>query len=112
MNPVRAGIVVHPSEYPWSSYLVNAEGAGSSLVTPHRLYLAMGNDEQERRDAYRAMFGREVSDEELQEIRDAIVGGFALGGAVLHGIVESHTGMRSQRRRRRTVGSPGKSVPK
>jgi len=26
LNPVRAGMVAHPSEYPWSSYTHNALG--------------------------------------------------------------------------------------
>ncbi len=32
LNPVRARVVAHPSEYPWSSYRINAEGEGNSLV--------------------------------------------------------------------------------
>ncbi len=30
MNPVRAGMVAHPGQYRWSSYAVNADGAGSA----------------------------------------------------------------------------------
>ena len=26
LNPMRAGMVEHPREYPWSSYLANAYG--------------------------------------------------------------------------------------
>jgi putative transposase len=44
LNPVRAGMVSHPSEYGWSSYGVNAEGAESALVTPHPLLLAFGDE--------------------------------------------------------------------
>ncbi|HHT0594482.1 TPA: transposase, partial [Legionella anisa] len=35
LNPVRARMVRHPSEYPWSSYRYNALGELDSLVTPH-----------------------------------------------------------------------------
>jgi putative transposase len=35
LNPVRAGMVAHPSEYAWSSYGANAEGAEVILVKPH-----------------------------------------------------------------------------
>ncbi|MEZ0122918.1 MAG: transposase [Candidatus Reddybacter sp.] len=31
LNPLRANMVVHPNEYPWSSYRVNAEGEESLL---------------------------------------------------------------------------------
>ncbi len=44
MNPVRAGMVAHPGEYPWSSYQVNGKGANSALLTPHPLYLELGRE--------------------------------------------------------------------
>jgi hypothetical protein len=34
MNPVRAGMVASPADYPWPSHRVHADGAPSSLVTP------------------------------------------------------------------------------
>ncbi len=39
LNPVRANMVAHASEYPWSSYRGNALGVPISLLTPHSLYL-------------------------------------------------------------------------
>jgi putative transposase len=111
LNPVRAGMVAHPCQYPWSSYAANAEGAQSRLVKPHPLFISIADDAQERRRRYRAMFGSDLSEQDLEDIRDAICGGFALGGAVHHGAVESHTGMRSQRRRRRNEAGTTKSVP-
>ena len=56
LNPVRAGMVPHPGEYPWSSYQVNAQGRMSELITPHPLYLDLGHNKQERQDAYRELF--------------------------------------------------------
>ena len=38
LNPVRAGMVAHPAEYPWSSYQCNALGKPIELITPHFLY--------------------------------------------------------------------------
>ena len=35
LNPVRAGMVADPSEYPWSSYPFNALGQPNDLVTPY-----------------------------------------------------------------------------
>ena len=35
LNPVRALMVVEPSEYTWSSYQVNALGKVSNLCSPH-----------------------------------------------------------------------------
>lgn len=41
MNPVRTAMVAGPAGYPWSSHRVHAEGAPSSLVTPHPIYLEL-----------------------------------------------------------------------
>ncbi len=38
LNPVRAGMVEHPADYPWTSYRINAQNEKSELVTPHPLY--------------------------------------------------------------------------
>ena len=32
LNPVRANMVAHPSDYPWSSYHSNAQGQTNKLV--------------------------------------------------------------------------------
>gem|GEM_PF-2708847 len=39
-NPVRAGMVAHPSDYAWSSHRFNADGAANTFLVPHPLYLA------------------------------------------------------------------------
>jgi putative transposase len=79
MNPVRAYMVENPAEYPWSSYLDNAGGRLSDLVSPHELYLQLGATAAERRFAYRALFDSGLSDQTLEEIRDAANKGWALG---------------------------------
>jgi putative transposase len=35
LNPVRAGMVLHPADYRWSSYRENARHATCLLLTPH-----------------------------------------------------------------------------
>ena len=79
LNPVRAGMVVHPRSYPWSSYRVNAEGARSGLVTPHFEYLRLGESRQARSVAYRELVAEQIGDELTDEIRAATNGGYALG---------------------------------
>jgi putative transposase len=44
LNPVRAGLVAGPGEYPWSSYGANALGRYDPLVTLHGQYLGLGTD--------------------------------------------------------------------
>jgi len=79
LNPVRAKMVSQPREYPWSSYLTNAEGAFDPLLTPHPEYLRMGHDKSDRLLAYRTLFSAHVDPDRIGEIRNAINGNYALG---------------------------------
>ena len=82
MNPVRAGIVKHPGEYSWSSYQVNGQGSTSDVVNQHYLYLNLGRTASERQMAYREFFRYELEPGEVDEIRKATNGNFALGSSV------------------------------
>jgi putative transposase len=42
LNPVRADMVNHAGEYPWSSYGANAQDRTDALLSPHPLYTALG----------------------------------------------------------------------
>jgi putative transposase len=79
LNPVRASMVTAPESYPWSSYRINAFGEHSTLVTPHPLYTALHPDTSTRRAAYRQLFAEAVSDQLLDEIRQAGNGNRSLG---------------------------------
>jgi putative transposase len=56
LNPVRAGMVIHPREYRWSSYRANAECATDPLLTPHSLYSSLGTTGSERAANYASLF--------------------------------------------------------
>jgi putative transposase len=79
LNPVRAQMVTHPSHYPWSSYRTNAQGHMSELLTPHRVYTALGAHQIAREQAYRQLFEIPLEDETLQQVRRAACGNFVLG---------------------------------
>jgi len=79
LNPVRAGMVDHPSEYPWSSYHCNALGLESALITPRQEYESMGNTAEERQDNYQGLFQYSLDNEMLKNIRDATNKGWVLG---------------------------------
>lgn len=79
LNPVRAGMVSHPSEYPWSSYHYNAQGRADELVTPQLEYRRLGKTKEERQAAYRQLFKHHISERDLIEIRDATNKAWALG---------------------------------
>jgi putative transposase len=79
LNPVRAGMVADPADYSWSSYRFNALGQADDLVTPHDEYHRLGNDDNEHRLAYRALFNQAISETRINEIRDATNKAWALG---------------------------------
>jgi putative transposase len=52
-NPVKAGIVSHPVDYPWSSYLYYAGLELNDLLTVSPAFLSLGFSENERKSIYR-----------------------------------------------------------
>jgi putative transposase len=80
LNPVRAGMVAHPRDYPWSSWRAHARGADDPLVAGHRLYRALGRSAKERQSAYRQLFRAALDPEVVDALRAATNGGWALGG--------------------------------
>jgi len=93
LNPVRAGIVRHPADYPWSSYRTNAEGLASPLVRPHGCYAALGRDPETRRTAYRALVDEALAPPLIANIRTAIGSGGALRDNPYPDFVEQSTGV-------------------
>lgn len=79
LNPVRAGMVTDPGEYPWSSYRSNALGEPDSLVSPHALYRRLGRSRVKRQKAYRGLFEHEIGDEVVEQIREATNKAWVLG---------------------------------
>ena len=82
MNPVRADMVAHPRDYPWSSYGFNAlgeTGKNADWLTPHLEYKRLGRDAAERQGAYRQLFRAAVSNADLTAIRESTHKGWALG---------------------------------
>jgi putative transposase len=79
LNPVRAQMVVHPEEYPWSSYRHNALGQANPVLTRHTIYQELGHDNEAREAAYRALFKAHISEKQLLEIREATNKEWVLG---------------------------------
>ena len=53
MNPVRAAMIAHPGDYPWSSYRANGQGSATDLIVPHELFQSLGRTNEERQSVYR-----------------------------------------------------------
>lgn len=79
LNPVRANMVAHPADYPWSSYRGNALGISDALLTPHPLFLALGASTEDRQAAYRELFNAHIEDKTLEEVRASINKAWVLG---------------------------------
>lgn len=115
LNPVRAGMVVHPGEYRWSSYRANAQGEANLLISKHLLYLALGRDEAERLAAYRELFRHELEPGIVDAIRMATNGNFALGDTRFGKQISSALGRRaipgqSGRPKKMAAPEPGEAI--
>lgn len=100
LNPVRAGMVSDPSDYPWSSYRIHGLGEKSTLLTHHFLYCGLGKDAVERQMAYRELFKTHLEDEIIDDIRNAANGNYSLGNEKFKLEIEQIVNRRA---------SPGKS---
>ncbi len=79
MNPVRAGMVEHPSQYRWPSYAANAQGVDNAVIRPHELYLSLGKTSEARQAAYRGLFATAIHPDEIDLIRVSLHSGTPLG---------------------------------
>ena len=88
LNPVRAGMVSAPLEYPWSSHRDNASGEPKGILTPHERYLRLGKDRPGRAAAYQRLVLEPIAPERLESIREAIARNAVLGGPSFETYVE------------------------
>jgi putative transposase len=70
LNPVRAGLVSAPGDYPYSSFAHNAHGITDRLLTPHKIYESLARKVEERHTAYRRLFRDCVTPDLLSTIRE------------------------------------------
>ena len=75
LNPVRAGLVLHPRDYRWSSCrLFTDSEVGESFVSPHRILELLSDDFSKAKDIYGEMLeeGKKIRIGEVLEDRRAI----------------------------------------
>ena len=97
LNPVRANMVNHASEYPWSSYRFNAVGLNIQLITPHAEYIKLGASPEKRQKAYRGLFRGRMAEKDIKEIQDCTNKAWVLGCDRFKASIEKKTGMQTQR---------------
>lgn len=81
LNPVRAGMVAQPLDWPWSSHAHYLGQRSDRLVTPHALYWAMGNTPFAREAAYAELVQAGIASTDQTALTDATLRGWALGDA-------------------------------
>ena len=79
LNPIRAGLVLDPGDYKWSSYQSHAFGKSVGMWTPHAVYSALGKSQEGCQRIYRNKIGDSISTEALTKIRHCANTGLVLG---------------------------------
>jgi putative transposase len=102
LNPVRAGMVPAPDRYRWSSYRGNVGEVENKVLTPHIEYLALSDDPDRRRAAYRQFFEAEGDATFVEAVRNATNGGYPLVGERLKSMLSITSS------RRLEPGKPGR----
>ena len=95
LNPVRAGMVINPADYRWSSYRCHAFGLHDGLVTLNVSYLALGDTPVERGAYYRQTCEGSVDEGLLERIRSASDHGQPLGDETFVESIAAATGVSS-----------------
>ncbi|ACF50701.1 REP-associated tyrosine transposase [Stenotrophomonas maltophilia] len=83
LNPVRAGMVVRPGDYRWSSYRANAQGRANALLVPHSAFELIAADVDERRRRYAEFIAQGIPAGDLVAIRGALQSQRRLSGPLM-----------------------------
>jgi len=92
LNPVRAGMVTLPGEYPWSSYRPNGMGITIGLISEHEVYRGLARTKSGRVHAYRELFKGQLSTEPIEEIRISTNKGWVIGSEGFRREIETAIG--------------------
>jgi putative transposase len=79
LNPVRAGLVDEPRDFPWSSHAHYAGLRHERLLTPHPLYWELGNTPFAREAAYVELVRGGVRAVDQVALTEATLRGWAAG---------------------------------
>lgn len=107
LNPVRAGMVAAPEEYPWSSYLCHAWGDADALVTDHLHYMALEEAPAQRQKRYRQLFEGRMPEDALTMMREALSANCPLGNDRFRDSIMRQLGRPLGKPRRGSAGKRG-----
>ena len=89
------------------SLFLRLENTANSYLTPHSIYLALGNEDKQRQSADRALFRTQLDKEVIEDLRLALNQNQPLGNHRFYAKIESLTG---ERREAKPRGRP-KTTP-
>jgi putative transposase len=107
LNPVRAGMVTRPEDYPWSSYRAKVGLAECDWLDRDPAYVGLSFDCNQRRQRYQDFVELGISAQELALIRGAVQRNQLTGSDDFAQEVERHIGLRVENRAR---GRPRKAA--
>jgi putative transposase len=96
LNPVRAGMVEAPENYPWSSHAHYIGRLHQRLLTPPALYWELGNTPFAREAAYGELVRAGIAEHQQRALTAATLSGLALGDPGFLAVLESQTPRRIQ----------------
>ena len=104
LNPVRAGLIERPEQYPWSSHRHYLGLVQDKLVTPHPLFWALGNTPFAREEQYAELVRAGLGAGQRQALTDSALSGWVLGDADFVADLQKRT------QRRLSKAQPGRPV--
>ncbi|NPV60805.1 MAG: addiction module toxin RelE [Actinobacteria bacterium] len=107
LNPVRAGIVERPSQYPWSSYLGTAEDTGAPrFLSTDDILLCFASNRMAARMLYRKFVEAGIDEETARRLESGEVCGGEEFCARLRELIGGKRDIREIPRRQRFAGRP------
>lgn len=100
LNPIRAGMVAKPADYPWSSHAHYIGLRQDRLVTPHALVWGLGNTPFAREAAYADLVAQGLTAAAESRITDSTLKAWALGDPTFVDELQERTERRLRRIKR------------
>lgn len=99
LNPVRAGMVAYPADYPWSSHSHYVGKGPNRLIAPHPLYWELGNTPFAREEAYAELVRSGITPQQQSALTNSALRGWALGDAAYVAELQRRTERRVEKGR-------------
>jgi len=100
MNPVRAGMVLSPAEYQWSSYHERLNLSDRGLIELDECYLGLATTSVKRIERYKSFLMDGVADKELKALRESVNRNQLTGNNRFVDEIEKRIGIRVEKRGR------------